>query len=127
MSEASEPVYSWMTLPLVIHMHMTRTQGTLWLQMIMFLLTTSYQMADCSVKYRVNWKNFKEGLAQNTKAIKINIAYNMYNGVQYKLKYAEIQDIVDEIQAQNSDILLSKIDISFWNLWVDPLHIDLLA
>ena len=125
MSEASEPVYSWMTLPLVIHMHMTRTQGTLWLQMIMFLLTTSYQMTECSIKYRVNWKNFKEGLTQNTKAIKINIAYNMYNGVQYKLKYAEIQDIVDE--AQNFDVLLSKIDISLRNLWVDPLHIDLLA
>ena len=42
----------------------------------------------------------------------------MFMTVPFKLKYPSIQDIVDEIKHLNSDVLLSKIDISsaFHNL-----------
>ena len=35
-----------------------------------------------------------------------NIADDVNDGILYKLKYPAIQDVVDEIQAQNSDVLL---------------------
>ena len=43
---------------------------------------------------------------------------DVYDNVPFKLKYPSVQDIVDEINRSNSDVLLSKIDISraFHNL-----------
>ena len=53
----------------------------------------------------------------------------IYDNVSFQLKYPAVQDIVEEIQALNSDVLLSKIDISraFRNLRIDPRDFDLLA
>ena len=58
-----------------------------------------------------------------------HIADDVYDCVLYSLKYRAIQDIVNEIQVQNSDVLLLKIDISraFHNLQIDPQDFDLLA
>ena len=52
-----------------------------------------------------------------------------YDNVSFQLKYPAVQDIVEEIQALNSDVLLSKIDISraFRNLRIDPKDFDLLG
>ena len=57
------------------------------------------------------------------------IKNDVYDGVQFKLKYLAIQDIVDEINHQHSEVLLSKIDISraFRNLRVGPHDFDLLG
>ena len=53
----------------------------------------------------------------------------MYDNVPFKLKYRSVQDIVDEINHLNSDVLLSKINISraFRNLRVDHHDFDLLG
>ena len=54
---------------------------------------------------------------------------DVYDNVPFKLKYPSVQDIVDEVNHLNSDVLLSKIDISraFRNLRVDPHDFDLLG
>ena len=57
------------------------------------------------------------------------IKNDVYDNVPFKLKYPSVQYIVDEINHSNSDVLLSKIDIStaFRNLRVDPHDFDLLG
>ena len=52
-----------------------------------------------------------------------------YDNVHFKLRYPAVQDIVNEIEALHSDVLLSKIDISraFRNLRIDPKDFDLLG
>ena len=56
------------------------------------------------------------------------ISDDVYDNMSFKLKYPAVQDIVDEIQAFHSDVLLLKIDISraFRNLRIDPRDFDLL-
>ena len=53
----------------------------------------------------------------------------VYDGVTFTLKYPTVDQIVQKIQDLDSDVLLSKIDISraFRNLRVDPLDYDALG
>ena len=57
------------------------------------------------------------------------ISDGIYDNVPFQLKYPVVQDIVDKINELNSDVLLSKIDISraFRNLRIDPHDFDLLG
>ena len=57
------------------------------------------------------------------------ISNELYDGVPFKLKYPTVEDIVNAIEQFDSDVLLSKIDVSraFCNLRTDPGDFDLLG
>ena len=57
------------------------------------------------------------------------IVNEVYDGVDFKLKYPSVEDIVTAIEHFGSDVLLSKIDVSraFHNLRTDPGDFDLLG
>ena len=57
------------------------------------------------------------------------ITNEVYDGVPFKLKYPTVENIVTAIEQFDSDVLLSKIDVSraFRNLRTDPGDFDLLG
>ena len=57
------------------------------------------------------------------------ISNELYDSVPFKLKYPTVEDIVNAIEQFDSDVLLSKIDVSraFRNLRTDPGDFDLLG
>ena len=77
----------------------------------------------------------------NTRRVIVNLSYpsgssvndciddGIYDGVTFTLKYPTVDQIVQKVIELDSDVLLSKIDVSraFRNLRVDPLDYDALG